>query len=301
MNDQAYHLLIDKLGFSNIEAMVYLCLCKDYPQTGYKISTTINKSRSSTYQALKALESRQAIIRLEATQFSEYIPVKIEEYMAQQEKEFIKQKEEIINSFKDVTPNTQEDYIYQILKTDQLYNKIEMMLSEAKSMILIDTDEKPLNLIKSQLIHKAKEGVHVMIETPGNIDVEHCYHVSLKSFSPKDFDWNADWLCISIDGEQFLISLLDKNSGELIHAIWCGNQYISPWIYNGMLHEFSFRQMLAEMESLSLISELKEKMKPYIDQYFQPVSGFRRLQEKLIIEIEKLEKKSGGKNVEIKD
>lgn len=298
METLAYHLLIDKLGFTSLEALVYMCLCKEYPQTGYKISTTINKSRSSTYQALKSLENRNVIIKLEATQFGEYIPVKIEDYMEQQEKEFIKKKEEIINSFKDLGPSPQEDYIYQITKNEQLYNKIESMINEAKSMILVDTDAAPLSRIKDLLLSKANQGVHVLIETPEKIEVEKCFHIALKSFSQKDIEWNADWLCISVDGEQFIISLIDKSSGDLIHAIWCGNQYISPWIYNGMLHEFSFRHLLSEMENLSLITELKNNIKPFIDRYFQPVNGFTRLQQKLIQEINKIEKKTGGKNVE---
>ncbi len=283
MKSQASHYLTEKLGFTAIEATVYLCLLAEHPQTGYKISTTISKSRSSTYQSLKSLENKHAIIRLEGTEFGEYIPVPIEEYMNRKEKEFQMQKEEIIEAFKDIVPEEQQEYIYQITRTEQLYSRIQTMIHEAKAMILVDTDDAPLQIIHDWLEVKAKENVNVMIETLGKKQDDHCFHINLQKITPKDMEWNADWLCLSVDGEQFLISLLNKETGELIHALWCGNPYISPWVYNGMLHEFSFRVLLQMIEEEDDREKLLKSITAFTNRFFQPVKGFQRLQEKLLI------------------
>jgi sugar-specific transcriptional regulator TrmB len=282
MKSQANHYLIEKLGFTPIEATVYLCLLSEHPQTGYKVSTTISKSRSSTYQALKSLENKHAIIRLEGTEYGEYIPVSIEHYMDQKEKEFRSQKEEIIEAFKDIVPETQQEYIYQITRTEQLYSTVQSMIQKAQSMILVDTDDAPLQIIQDWLNAKANENVNVMIETLGEKHDDNCFHINLKQITPKDTKWDADWLCLSVDGEQFLISLLNKDTGELIHAIWCGNPYISPWVYNGMLHEFSFRVLLQMIEEEDDKEELLKRITAFTNRFFQPVKGFQRLQEKLM-------------------
>jgi HTH-type transcriptional regulator, sugar sensing transcriptional regulator len=281
MTDKAIHYLMDKLGFTKAEATVYLCLLGEHPQTGYKLSSTLGKSRSSTYQALKSLENRQIIIRLEGTQHGEYIPVTIEEYMAHKEKEFLAQKAEIIDVFKDIVPAPQQEHIHQILHVDQLFSKVRTMIAEAESTVLVDTDEIPLERIREWLIFKARENVEVVIETPGEKRVEGCTHISLKKITPKDTEWLADWLCLSVDGTQFLISLLNRENGELIHAIWCGNPYISPWVYNGMLHEFAFRAILHTVEEEEDRLRMRQRISEFNERFFKPVRGFIRLQEKL--------------------
>ncbi len=281
MKNIAQSLLTEHLGFSQIEALVYLNLLRESPQTGYKISTTLGKSRSNTYQALKSLELRHAIIRLEGTQYGEFIPVPIKEFMNAREKEFILKKAEIIEALKDLEIEPHQEYIIQINSTEQLYKKVHSMIEEAKSMILVDTDPGPLKVIHGWLDLRAGQGVNVLIETPGESQKDNCHHIRIQQVTPKDIEWEADWLCLSVDGEHFLISLLKKDTGELIHAIWSGNPYISPWVYNGMLHEFTFRvirQMLLEgLESETII----KKLDAFTQRFFQPVSGFLRLQKKL--------------------
>ncbi len=281
MENKAQYYLIEKLGFTLIEADVYTNLIKNNPQTGYKLSITIGKSKSSIYQALKSLENKQAIMRLEGTQHGEYIPVSIEEFMKNQELEFKKQKEEIINSFRDISQNSEQDFIIRITKKEQLYSKIQSMISEAEKIILVDTDEKPLRIIEEWLNEKAESGIKILVETPEKQEDTSYTHIQLKSLTSKDIEWYAHWLCVSVDGEQFLISLLNQYTGELIHAIWCGNTYISPWVFNGMLHEFSFRALMQIIEEEESKESILEKIKQFTEKFFNPVKGFMHLQLKL--------------------
>ncbi len=281
MTLQAQLSLVENLGFTPVEASVYISLLKDSPQTGYKISTDLCKSRSQTYQALKSLETKRAIIRLEGTQHGEYIPVPIQTLMEEKEKEFKQQKTDIITALKDIGTEPHQEHIFRIAKLDQLYNKAESMIKEAKSMILVDTDQAPLENIHHLLNARAQEGIKVLIETPNDPIIDSCYHVKLNMFSAKDFAWNADWLCLSIDGEQFLISLLKKDTGELIHAIWSGNPYLSPWVFNGMLNEFSFRVIMDLLETGTDLQTVRNNIQEYTQKFFQPVPGIIKLLEKL--------------------
>lgn len=281
MKDKAYYYLVEKLGFTPVEANVYLCLLKEHPQTGYKISTAIGKSRSSAYQAIKSLENRNVIIRLEGTQYGEYIPVSIEDYMNHKEKEFKKQKDEIVEAFKEVSQDRQQDVIYRITKTTQLFQKIESMISGAEQIILVDTDLAPLEKIDTMLEQKAQEGVKVLVETPEMLIGKSYKTIQLKSLTNKDIDWYAHWMCVSVDGQEFLISLLDPETGELIQGIWCRNPYISPWVFNGMLHEFSFRRLMDIIEKEATKADIQQKVSEYTNEFFLPVNGFIRLQEML--------------------
>ena len=281
MNAQAVRHLVDTLGFTQIEAQVYVCLLREHPQTGYGVSSTIGKSRSNTYQALRSLEGKQAIVLLEATEHAEYVPVPVEEYLGLREREFAVQKAAILGALKSLTPKPQEEVMFRITRTDQLYAKVRTMIEGARSVVLVDTDPGPLSVIEAWLTRRAAKGVKVLVETPGERTIEGCTHVPLRPLSAKDVEWAADWLSVSVDGEQFLISLVHRTRGDVIHAVWSGNPFVSPWVFNGMLHEFSFRVLLAIVEEESDKGAILRRIKAHMDRFFQPVRGFARLQERL--------------------
>ena len=54
--------LIEELGFTRIEAQVYVHLLQDSPATGYRIAKEIGRSFTNTYKALSTLETKGAVL-----------------------------------------------------------------------------------------------------------------------------------------------------------------------------------------------------------------------------------------------
>ncbi len=272
---------LEQFGFSQIEALVYLCLLGKAPQTGYKIAAAIGKSRSNTYQALSSLEAKKALIRLEGTQHGEFIPVPIDEFLDAEEREFASRKKSLVASLKEFSAPVKGEYIHQITGTSQLYDKVRSMLLEARAVVLVDTDKDPLEKIHGLLEELSSAGIEVVVESPVKPDKSAYGHIRLKPLTAKDTDWEADWLCLSVDGSQFLISLVDKKSGELIHGLWSGDAYISPWVFNGMLHEMAFRYVMMQLETGKDRDSILKNIEKFTKRLFKPSEGFVQLQRML--------------------
>ena len=54
------HLI--KLGFTELESKVYLCLLQQSPATGYRVAKEIGSTNASIYKALESLEAKGAIL-----------------------------------------------------------------------------------------------------------------------------------------------------------------------------------------------------------------------------------------------
>ena len=61
MNDVAVQPLVD-LGFTELEARIYLCLLQTSPLTGYAVAKAIGKPAANTYQAIEGLARKSVII-----------------------------------------------------------------------------------------------------------------------------------------------------------------------------------------------------------------------------------------------
>ncbi len=80
---------------------------------------------------------------------------------------------------------------------------------------------------------------------------------------------NSEWLSLFVDGRQFLIASLTRDTGEVLEAIWSANMYLARVFYshvNTDLFHYSFSPILEKATSV------EEVMVEYqrLDQEFPP-------------------------------
>lgn len=168
-----YEALI-KLGFSPIEATVYITLCKHGPLTGYEVAKLCNSSRSNVYAALYSLQEKGKCYLAEG-EATKYIPISKNELVTLTKKEQHHILAILENDFPEEI-NHNEPYI-TIRGYNNVLNKVKQSILNCSShlYLLISTDQIPLfqEELESVGIHKR---ITILCESPTNlINATLCY------------------------------------------------------------------------------------------------------------------------------
>lgn len=192
---------LHKLGFTPIEANVFITLCKHGALTGYEVAKLTGISRSNIYAALYSLQEKGKC-EISEGETTKYIAISKDELLQSTQREMQETLEEISRFF----PNqleTNEPYV-TIRGYHNVLNKIKncialceshlYLLCSAKSALLFK--DELLNICKSHRItiicedslaiapeitvykrEKDSQGFHMIIDTKsvitGDLDTEH--------------------------------------------------------------------------------------------------------------------------------
>ncbi|MBN2018148.1 MAG: hypothetical protein JW794_08505 [Candidatus Cloacimonetes bacterium] len=280
MNSAELLGLLTSIGFTRIEAEVYLSLAQGAAQSGYTISNSIGKSRSNVYQALKTLEQKGAIVELQAGRNKQFQAVPIEQVLEQKEKDFLTKKEAITEAFSSIQNREQDDQIYALNTVSQVYTKAEEMIQSAEEVIFIDVQPMQLERIRSVLEETASRGIKIVILGDETYEVKGCeimkysYYVTPgKTYEP----WGLDWFCIAVDGGKFLISTFKQQEEELIYALWSSSTFLAGWIYSDMLYEIAFSHIINMFKDGLSREQIWDGINAYAAKYFDIAPAIIRL------------------------
>ncbi|MHC1748447.1 MAG: TrmB family transcriptional regulator [Cellulosilyticaceae bacterium] len=176
-----------KLGFSPIEATVYVTLCKHGPLTGYEVAKFCNSSRSNVYAALYSLQEKGKCYLAEG-EATKYIPISKNELIAISKKECDGILAVLENNFPEGIDHS-EPYI-TIRGYENVLNKIKHAILNCSShlYLLISTEQIPLLQEELSLVSLSKR-ITILCEAP--YDLKHatlCY----RSKAPQGFHMIVD-------------------------------------------------------------------------------------------------------------
>jgi len=266
MDDVKRIKMLEEMGFSKIESLVYFKLLKKSPLTGYKIAAEIGKSNSNTYLALENLVKKNAVSLLEGKKTKEYAAVPVEQFLEMKIKETQKQKEIAADAFKNLEAESDKNQIYYFKNKEQLQMKAREMIESAQSTILIDSESVPLDMVRDKLEEAGSKGINVIIESTGKKPVPNCMYVESLSIEGEALSLDFDWFVISVDSSKTLASYFTKE-GELISGIWMSNVLLSDWFYNGMFYEVLLRHIIKLFKSDQSKEDIFENIKSFHAKY----------------------------------
>lgn len=147
---------LHKLGFTPIEATVFITLCKHGSLTGYEVAKLTGISRSNVYAALYSLHEKGKC-QLSEGETTKYVAISKEELLLSTQREMSKTLEEIERFF----PNSiesQEPYV-TIRGYTNVLDKIKNSIVLCKSHLYLLCSADTVNLFKEELIaisHKCR-------------------------------------------------------------------------------------------------------------------------------------------------
>src|SRR5579872_3418738 len=107
------------LGFTQLEAEVYVFLLGEAPATGYRVAQAIGRLPANTYKALESLQNKGAVIIDEgASRLCRAIPSA--ELLDLLKRRFAEQEARATRALSEIAPVSHDDRIYQLRSYDQV-------------------------------------------------------------------------------------------------------------------------------------------------------------------------------------
>ena len=125
------------LGFTRLEAAIYVHLLEDSPATGYQIAKTIEKPNANTYQALESMTQR-GLLLVEDGKPRRYRAVPHQEMLRHLEAAYTSRVESASRELDAVRPASGDLQVYRITESEAVIERCRAMLSRARRKVVVD-------------------------------------------------------------------------------------------------------------------------------------------------------------------
>ncbi len=226
---------LKRLGFSEIEALVYCDLLRHPGSTGYRVGKSIKRPHANVYQGLVALEARGAVL-FEEGETRIYTAVPAAELLEHLRKRYEQDCEAAAGALSEFSAEPpEEDRFFRLNSHDQVYARARAMLREAEETVLIEAFPGPLQELRDDLRQAAAAGLAVAGMVLRDEDKVEGTNIQVSHLAERVFDlWKCEQLTLIVDARQFLLALFDDRSGELRRGIWASSAYLAPVFNNGI-------------------------------------------------------------------
>jgi len=226
------------LGFSELEADVYVFLLRESPATGYRVAQAIGRTAANTYKAIETLEARGAIM-VEESESRLCRAVSPRELLSGLEATFMRHRTEAAETLSKVLTDSSDDRVYQLKTPTQVFERCRTILADARQVVLVDVFPKPLAELQSAIAQAIARGVRVAIlayepvELPGATVVLNHQAPVVRS------RWAGHWVNIAADSAQHVNALLTPDLSDVVHATWSASAFLSHLYHCGLLGELA--------------------------------------------------------------
>jgi sugar-specific transcriptional regulator TrmB len=234
------------LGFSDLEAAVYVALLQDGPQTGYGASKLVKKPVANTYKALEALREKAAVMTSggDPRIFRAVPPDELERKL---NAAFLRRTRRAASTLAGLEKQGLDREVYRIGSLDAAIEKAKSLIGNAQHVVLVDAFPGARAIAEPGIAAARARGVKTLLK---------CYEptksAAVRTLMPPDAKrilqrWPAQWLIIVVDGVAMYMALFNSSLDRLFSCIWSESPYIS-WVYHFTLaSEFTLTsvQMLA--------------------------------------------------------
>ena len=219
------------LGFTALEAEVYVSLLTEPSATGYRVANAIGKPTANVYKAIESLQTKGAVL-VDDGERRVCRAVPAEELLRQLERDFRHRRERAADTLAHLGKADVDDRVYQIRSKEQVLERCRTMLAGAEEIVLADLYPGPLDTFRGDLEATAARGVDVWakIYAPDAVD-------GVEVVQPVDVDrivtsWPGH-LNLVVDGREMLLVMLDRES-NLLQAVWTRSTYLACMFHSGL-------------------------------------------------------------------
>ena len=243
------------LGFTPVEAEVYLFLLAESPASGYRVAQALGRPAAQVYKAVEALQQKGAVIAEEGkTKRCRAVPAV--ELLKHLETRFRRRKEKAGALLKEMARVEADHRVYQLKTVEQVYSHAASMLERAERVVLLDLFPKPLSQLRDQIEDAAGRGVIVGLKTYEPCQISCTEKVTAYNAAKTLERWPGQHLSLVIDGHEFLSAMLYEDELGLHHAIWSRSTYLSSLQHNGIGLELSYTRLTSEIKAGASLEDL---------------------------------------------
>jgi sugar-specific transcriptional regulator TrmB len=227
-----------RLGFSDLEALIYLDLLRHPSSTGYRIGRSISKPHANVYQSLVALEQKGAVLFEEGETriYSAVPPVELIDHLRVRYERECTDAERALKAL-EVKP-AEEDRFFRLTSRDQVYARARAMVADAQETLLVQLFPGCAEELRPDLERAVERGRVVAGMVMRDQDLIEGSRVIVSKMAARVMgEWPGDLLTIVVDAREFLLALFDRNSGQVKRAISVSSPYVATLFNNGIVAE----------------------------------------------------------------
>jgi len=267
---------LKNLGLNQLEAEVYLHLLGNEQMTAYKVGKSINKPTANVYKAIDSLSKKGAVL-IESNKSKYCKAVAPNEFLNHYTGDLLKKTKETKRLLKNLEKNHYDEKTYSIESVPLVFERFRQMMQKAKKVAVIDTFPNALENVLASIKEAIKRGVTVYIQVYKPIQIEGA-DVTFTGIAKEALShWKSEQLNLIIDGEEYLMALMDKELNKTIQASWSNNYYMACTLHAGRMHEQTIMKISEKIGNKCFekeILELLEKQKYF---YNSDIPGFDKL------------------------
>jgi sugar-specific transcriptional regulator TrmB len=279
MRKSAFNGPLSILGFNALEQQAYAALLKAPGQTGYKLAQTLKKPVANIYKALESLLAKGAVL-VEDGDPAVYRATPIAELFDTLETELREQRKAALRQFGDRNP-APDERVYRLGSRDQTIQRARRMVASSTQVLLLDIFPNLVSELSTEISAAAARGVNIVgqIYAPAQISGT---MLTLRYEGDQVLQrWAGDWMNLVADGQELLISLLERSGKGLHQAVWTRSPYL-VWSYHSALYaEILLSRLRVEIENGSGKRKLLRLFEDYHDRIVTDAPGYRPLASRL--------------------
>jgi hypothetical protein len=151
------------------------------------------------------------------------------------------------------------------------------MMAKAKVVVVIDAFPKALELVIGSIQEAINRGVKIYIQAYEPIEILGA-DIATSTIAKKSLEhWKSEQLNVIVDGEEYLVALLNKSLTEVIQASWSTNYFMACMLHAGRMHEqtiIKINDKIGSKDFEKKVIDLLEKQKYF---YNSNIPGFNKL------------------------
>lgn len=233
MSDKALLATLAPLGFTDLEARIYVALLRDSPRTGYAIARAIGKATANTYKAIDALAAKGAVLVDEGdTRLVRALAP--EELIARLTRRFSDSAARAAEGLAGLARPQGDERVYQLREPEEVFERAAEMLGRAKRIVLLDVFPNALERIAPALRAALARKVEAYAHVYADCDIPGL--VAVKSAEPGK-RWPGEQLNVVVDAEEHLLALLAHDLSRVHQAVWSQSLFLSCMQHNHLACE----------------------------------------------------------------
>lgn len=254
---------LEELGFTPLEARIYVELLRGGPLTGYRIAQRSGKAAANTYKALDVLAKR-GVVACEDGQSRLYRALPFAEVASRLADDLARRAERAAAALRSLEAEPEDDRIYRLTDADAIFARARAMLAQAKESVVADAFPEAVGALSADLEAAAKRGATVAIQAYEPVSLSGVLVARHARETLATRSWPGVWLNLCVDGQATLIAHVYDDERTI--GLWTQNPYVSWIFYSGIASETALtrlRELAVADPSVSLAAAL-EHVAPFL-------------------------------------
>lgn len=271
MSDAAGHLT--ELGFTALEADIYLLLLSESPVTGYRVAQLLGKPTGNVYKSIETLEQKGAVLVDEGE--SRLIrPVAPDELLSQLERRFASRRKSLADALANLGRESEDHRLYSLRSYDQVIERLRAMLAQCERVALLDLFPGPFAALRTDIEAAVARGISIYLEVYEPIELPGA-EVAV-SWTPEQTIelWPGQGIHVVIDSREWMVALLAKDEPRVLQAVWSASRFLATTQFACLASDFLQAKMRGWIKKGWSAEEVETALEPYEALRLRHTPGF---------------------------